>query len=320
MSETGVTFHHPRCDIKKVSEWEKKSSLLAYWEVKYLRGGIQPGSSGSPLFNSSGYLVGQLSQGSTKPPCDDKFWAWYGRFDKSWHKFDLCYELNPNGTHSGNHKYFIVSTPGEETCKENWNFNSCNDLHTSDNVTFLDSSPGTRQYDGVYNAKNQVTAENTIIQIGTTVVFEAGNNIVLKSGFHAKGGSTFTAKIGDCELGCNNGKRTGENDYKTVIYNSNDTDIVETRINTAILENNENMQEFIIYPNPNYGVFLIKLSNENSDLQKIMITDAKGTIIYNNMDANIVNNKIHLPNPVAGIYFISLYFADKIITSKFTIL
>ena len=45
-----------------------------------------------------------------------------------------------------------------------------------------------RQYDGVYNAKDDISAENTTIQSGTKVVFEAGNKILLKPGFHATAG------------------------------------------------------------------------------------------------------------------------------------
>ena len=180
---------------------------------------------------------------------------------------------------------------------------------------------GTRQSDGVYNAKNSITAENTTIQSGADkkVVFEAGNSIVLKPGFHAVSGSHFIAKIGDCERGCNNGKNI-EEENKIVTANSNNAKSTENSMNTATIEENLNTQGFIIYPNPNQGSFSIKLSDEKSELQKIIITDVRGAIVYNNNNLPIVTENIQIPNPTAGIYIIKLFFKDKILTSKFAVL
>ena len=323
MSETGVCIHHPAGDIKKISTWEKVTSeKLNFWKVKWTKGSTQGGSSGSPLFNSSGYLMGQNMSSNQQTVCSNVKRDFFGRFDRSWHDYGLCYELNPNGTHSGNYEEFLVSMPGNETCKQNWNFNNCNDLHTSDNVSFLlPNSMGSRQYDGVYNAKNKITAENTIIQSGSDkkVVFEAGNSIVLKSGFHATLGSKFIAKIGDCEMGCNHGQIADE-EYSVMVVNNSEDAIAKVNMNNSIPENNENTCEFLIYPNPNHGTFSIKLSNENRELQKIIIADARGYVVYNNNDHKIVTNKIQLANPVSGIYIISLYFKNKLLTSKFTVL
>jgi hypothetical protein len=322
MTETGVCIHHPCNDIKKIAEWKKISTLVNGWRVTYTHGGTQGGSSGTPLFNDSGYVVGQQCSGTPYSPCGKKSRGHYGSFHTSWHKFGLCYELNPNGVHSGSGEVWIRSMPGDETCKQNWNFNNCNDLHTSDNVSFLLlNSVNTRQYDGVYNAKDYISAENTTIQSGSdkAVVFEAGNKVVLKPGFHAVAGSKFTAKIGDCELGCGNGKNIGAGN-EIVIYDSNNTQTIEKSMNTIIVEDYLNIEEFVIYPNPNHGFFSIKLPNNNSELQKIVITDARGIVVYNNNDKHIVTDNIQLSNPVPGMYIISLYFKDKILTSKFAVL
>jgi V8-like Glu-specific endopeptidase len=317
MTETGVSISHPKYDIKKIAEWKKTSSGLDsdIWAVNYTKGGIQNGSSGSPLFNSSGFVVGQLSLGNFVHPCGPKSKGKYGRFYKSW-KYGLEDYLNP--THE---QYHLISMPGDETCKPNWVFNNCDDLHTSDNVGIA-LFGAVRQYDGVYNAKDYISAENTTIQANTTVavVFEAGNEIILKPGFHAKSGSIFTAKIGDCELGCINRKNVSESLEEMVIKKTKNTQTIEKIINTANIEDFVRTQEFLIYPNPNHGVFSIKLSDDKSELQKIIITDARGTIVYNNSDYNIVTNVIQLPNPAAGIYIISLFFKDKILTSKFAVL
>jgi len=322
MTETGVAIHHPKFDIKKIAEWEKRSTNTNLWRVNYTRGGTQTGSSGSPLFNSSGYVVGQLCSGPpVTNPCGNHARGSYGRFDRSWHRYELCYELNPSGTHSGGNDN-IVSMIGDEICKQNWRFNNCNDLHTSDNVGVA-ASEAIRQYNGVYNAKDYISAENTIIQPHTTVVFEARNEIILKPGFHAKAGSNFIAKIGDCELGCNNGKNIGADEPKMVVFNSDsDTiehsynEIIKTNMNLNIIKNNASIQELTIYPNPNDGTFSIKF-NETSEFLKITITDIRGTIIYNTAT---FTEQIQLSNPPAGIYIISLIFKDKILTSKFAVL
>ena len=274
MTSTGVCIHHPKGDIKKISTWKKGNTTNKwFWKVKWTKGYIDHGSSGSPLFTSSGYVVGQLSHGRKEGNCSNlKGSFFFGRFHRSWNNFGLSWILNPNGTFSGNNENYILSMSGDETCKQNWTFNNCNDLHTSANVSFLNPSTiRTRQYDGVYNAKNQITAENTTIQSGTKVVFEAGNKIVLKPGFCAQAGSNFIAKIGDCELGCNNGKNTDDGDYEMAIFDSNiDTDTSEKNMNddtnktiknVEVIDNSERAQGFSIYPNPNQGFFSIQLTS-----------------------------------------------------------
>ncbi|MCL2290665.1 MAG: T9SS type A sorting domain-containing protein [Bacteroidetes bacterium] len=316
ITETGVGIHHPQRDIKKIAVWEKIASANIAWRGRFTEGGIQEGSSGSPLFNSSGYVMGQLMSGNVFNACGKKSRGTYGRFDKSWHNYGLHYELNPSGTNSGGNGVNLISMSGDETCKQNWHFNNCDDLHTSANVGVV-LTPSIRQYDGVYNAKDFITAKNTTIQSGTKVVFEAGNKIVLKPGFHAKAGSTFIAKIDDCELGCYNGKGRSEDEPKMVFSNS-DSEIIKTNVNNInAIGNDAVIRELTIYPNPNNGTFSIKLSNKNSEFVKITITDIGGTIIYN---TDTFTERVQLSNPPAGIYIISLIFKDKVLTSKFAVL
>jgi len=314
MTSRGACIHHPTGDIKKISKWKKANTLkVNFWKVKYTSGSTESGSSGSALFNSSGYIVGQLNGG--KADCGNNKADFFGCFHRSWHNFGLSGKLNPNGSHSGGYQYWISSMNGDETCRQNWIFNNCNDLHTSDNVSFLvPQTVGTRQYDGVYNAQNQIFAENSIIQSGTTVVFEAGNSITLNSGFIAEAGSNFIAQIRNCQLGCGNG-RNSEDDYEMVILDSEKNE--ESNPKSVTVENNENIIEFTIYPNPNNGIFTIMALNEKSEFIKMTITDLRGVVVYS---TNFFTEEVHLPNPVSGIYFISLYFKDKFFISKFAVL
>lgn len=92
----GQGFHHPMGDIKKVStfnnaaissSWNGATSG-SHWQVKWSatangHGVTEGGSSGSPIFNDAGLIVGDLSGGSSycsSPNSPDL----YGKFSYSW--------------------------------------------------------------------------------------------------------------------------------------------------------------------------------------------------------------------------------------------
>ncbi|PLW92880.1 MAG: hypothetical protein C0592_08415 [Marinilabiliales bacterium] len=60
----GVGIHHPAGDIKKISLCQSiSSSYTTHWEVYWSDGVTEGGSSGSPLFNQNGYVIGTLTGG-----------------------------------------------------------------------------------------------------------------------------------------------------------------------------------------------------------------------------------------------------------------
>jgi len=100
-SPSGVGIHHPSGDIKKIStyttslvstNWDASTPNM-YWQVRWSEtpsghGVTEPGSSGSPLFNNEGYIVGQLTGGfasCTNLTAPDK----YGKFSVSWESIGL---------------------------------------------------------------------------------------------------------------------------------------------------------------------------------------------------------------------------------------
>lgn len=98
-SSSGVGIHHPQGDIKKISTY--KNAVVSsqyqgtthdpdgkYWRVTWSEtatnyGVTEGGSSGSPLFDSYGYIVGALTGGAAScnnPDGPD----YYGKFSFSW--------------------------------------------------------------------------------------------------------------------------------------------------------------------------------------------------------------------------------------------
>lgn len=93
-SPQGIGIHHPAGDIMKIS-FDNQSittnnsvtnfpgqafAIGSIWNVNFDSGGIEGGSSGSPLFNSDKKVIGQLIGTTTSSYSS----AAYGRFDQSW--------------------------------------------------------------------------------------------------------------------------------------------------------------------------------------------------------------------------------------------
>jgi len=95
--DTSYLVHHPNADIRKISTsvneatihpnqigWTEGYTTPAHhhFRLKFTEGGHEPGSSGGPLFNQDGYLVGQLHGGTAG--CEATNSAFIGRLSKSW--------------------------------------------------------------------------------------------------------------------------------------------------------------------------------------------------------------------------------------------
>ncbi len=101
-SPSGVTIHHPEGDIKKISTYNTSTVSTIYegdiedlsgsfWKVEWAEtnnghGVTEGGSSGAPLFNSQGLVVGALTGGGAS--CSNLTAPdYYGKFAHSWDKF-----------------------------------------------------------------------------------------------------------------------------------------------------------------------------------------------------------------------------------------
>ncbi|MCD4683524.1 MAG: PKD domain-containing protein, partial [Bacteroidales bacterium] len=99
-SSSGVAIHHPAGDIKKISTYNSTltsatwngsgyiGATNAHWRAYWIattngHGVNEGGSSGSPIFNSSGRVLGTLTGGSSS--CSNPYWPdLYGKFSYHW--------------------------------------------------------------------------------------------------------------------------------------------------------------------------------------------------------------------------------------------
>jgi lysyl endopeptidase len=86
--DTQFVVHHPSGDVKKIS-FNYDSAYKTLWNgaevwqiTKWDTGTTEPGSSGSPLFNNKGQVIGQLYGGTAA--CNNFTDDNFGRFDVSW--------------------------------------------------------------------------------------------------------------------------------------------------------------------------------------------------------------------------------------------
>ncbi len=91
-SDSVVGIHHPKGDIKKISGslallsdtcYSCSNPAPDYWWIKTWNfGTTEQGSSGSPLFDKTGKVIGQLRGGSAS--CVSSMNDFYGKFSRSW--------------------------------------------------------------------------------------------------------------------------------------------------------------------------------------------------------------------------------------------
>lgn len=110
---SGAVMHHPNWDVKKITIYDKqitsdtydhngrRGAENAYWKVVYNGQGVtEGGSSGSPLFNQDGLIIGSLNSGTSY--CSARFGPdLYGKLWYAWDQYNgdnLKEYLDPLGS------------------------------------------------------------------------------------------------------------------------------------------------------------------------------------------------------------------------------
>ena len=113
----GAGIHHPNTAEKRISIPSQVTNdpdySDTYWEVVWADGVTQPGSSGSPLFNGEGQIIGQLCCGNSY--CNAQTDPdWYGKtLDYSWNSIKDW--LDPTSSNTQTLDSLCSTTPPDPT-------------------------------------------------------------------------------------------------------------------------------------------------------------------------------------------------------------
>ncbi|MFH2141210.1 MAG: 3-coathanger stack domain-containing protein [Bacteroidota bacterium] len=175
--------------------------------------------------------------------------------------------------------------------------------------------------DNSVNLNNESFADPVIytdeftIEPNTVVEMKAGNKIVLKPGFHAKAGSKVHGFIDQslCTGSYTNKGMLTDNSYS----NNDDADFENiTTDKNSINSNEQNINKkeisFKIFPNPNNGRFILKISDYNDAPYNLKITDVLGNSIYS--QSNIISQEyeINISDKSKGLYVIYLNYKENV--------
>lgn len=271
-------IHHPSGDIKKISSTNGVTHLPipTRYNVTWVDGRTQAGSSGSGLFNLNRRLIGVLSGNVFNPnqnneTCFNSQFANFGKFRNFWLGNSVTRnKLNPNNTFG-----LIGFSGGEIECYSN-------DL-------FLD---GNYWPAGDYQPTNQITLKcqgnmylahsNKILTVfpGAEFHFEAGGQVIKAlPGFKAMAGSIVSIKS---NMACTpmrmmNSIESSDVDSNIVNYYYDKSKGELPKEGISSLQPNSFLQ---IFPNPSNGKFKIKSLGYTTDPYSFDLIDVNGKIIY----------------------------------------
>jgi len=294
-------IHHPRGDEKKISFGYSNSIWLVYLKVNWENGTVEGGSSGSPIFSDNNLVLGQL-HGGPDHTCENLGSDYYGILGDSWWSIwgpskRLKDWLDPDDIG-------VSSIPGID-------WNNC---YAS--IMYLKGNFPSTEYQSdpvIIQTSDQIIASHRylglIIQPDGNYVFKAGNSIKLLSGFHARGGSKFHAKIENCSK--LKSKTNTILPPETTIKNKSLLENIEvTDISSGVK----------IYPNPSNGFLYLDLQTDNQDFNYIIqIFDLSGKVIYEKYSFKEQKLKIDISKNPKGLYFIRIFNRKELYIGKFVL-
>ncbi|MGM0641956.1 MAG: 3-coathanger stack domain-containing protein [Thermotogota bacterium] len=309
-------IHHPHGDEKNVSLGTMKSNTNPYfWRVVFDRNDTptHPGSSGSPLFEDINDRVIGWDSYSTSD-CDNLDGITrYGKFRKAWtgpsSAKRLKNWLDPNDNDNN-------QIDGKDPCFTNL---------LVDSRTFYSAQQRYQPENKVtVQAGNKIeTSGNVVIKNGSEYKFTAGQQIVLKPGFHAEAGSNFTATIEPCEqIAKKMAGNSSEPNSPTTSQTLEENNVY--KVNTEKLDLRINGTEVNIFPNPTNGLTVIEYSLKTPDVVTVEIYLVSGTKINSLLtqtphDSGIYQVDFDASELPKGIYACILKTSDSVFTKKIII-
>ncbi len=303
-SSSGVSIHHPAGDVKKISKYTSSlsnatwyGSTNSHWRVQWSattngHGVTEGGSSGSPIFNNSGHVIGTLSGGASfcnAPTATDL----YGKFSYSW-------------ASNGSNEYSRLKDWLDPT---NVNLSSIDGINQADTglVMIVD-----------------FYVETTNVVQGTSVHFT--NLTLVNPAYTTSYLWQFEGVSGSATTIVNSPNRTfntqgtfpvtltatnsnGETDSKTITINvaSNSVDEID----------NSNIS---IFPNPANNELFIAIKGNNYTNTFVSIMNMTGQIIYSQTTSSNDNVGIDISAIPSGIYFIKVETEKGTYSKKLSII
>jgi subtilisin family serine protease len=157
---------------------------------------------------------------------------------------------------------------------------------------------------------------NGVVNSGESKELLATKSITFTLGFHAKAGSNFHATISSTseDITCL------PNPTNIITLTSGKIELIKDGIkeqkNTSIsqFDRIENIEQILIYPNPNKGNFIINIQGELSNNAKVEIYSLDGRLKYSSAIVSKQQNIVFTQTP--GIYLIRIYNNEKNYTEK----
>ena len=305
-------IHHPQGDIKKISRTSflfvnPNSPIPTRYNVTWLDGVTEEGSSGSPLYNFNQRVIGALSFGEPgTETCGNTIYGNYGKFRTFWlTSSDVRNALNPIGQ-----SFLIGVSGGQISCYNN-------DLNLNGNYYPAGDYQPTNHIE--LDANNNINAAgsngNLTVYSGADFTFQAGNKITLSPGFHAQAGSNFHATISSCTP-----MKWIDNSFE---YDSSSTYYNEEDSSRVISHKDDNF--VFANPNPFSNFTNINYSIKEMGQVTVEVYSAFGlkvaTLVNNqNHPSGTFNTTFDASNLSNGIYFYTLSAGDYKETKRMVLL
>tara|TARA_B110000259_G_scaffold151310_1_gene170954 strand:- start:2766 stop:4985 length:2220 start_codon:yes stop_codon:yes gene_type:complete len=157
----------------------------------------------------------------------------------------------------------------------------------------------------IREAKNSITANNVIYN-GAIATYNAGNSVVLKTGFHARKDASFRANIEGCVSKNTKIKETKEPELIIAYENIEEDD-------TSLLEEKEMTK---VFPNPVTEILIIKSEEEIASWQ-LKNQLGKQVTVSNSNKKNFTKDRINISNLNSGFYILTINLSNgKVIYEK----